>query len=119
MFRKTTLAIALAVFTVGTANAETFVRIGGGLAGTYPVFAAKLAELINENIPDVKANVVSGNVEKSQIGVQTGELDLTGRRLHFAQRPARWNHTELRFRRSAPEPSDMQNPFPDLSGSIR
>jgi TRAP transporter TAXI family solute receptor len=36
----------------------------------------RTAELINENIPDVKANVVSGNVEKSQIGVQTGELDL-------------------------------------------
>ena len=74
MFRKITIAMSLALFTMGTASAETFVRIGGGLAGTYPVFAAKLAELINENIPDVKANVVSGNVEKSQIGVQTEKL---------------------------------------------
>jgi len=76
---KIAIGFSLAVFATGlagSAQAETFVRIGGGLAGTYPVFAAKLAELINEKIPDVKANVVSGNVEKSQIGIQTKELDL-------------------------------------------
>ncbi len=60
----------------GVALADTFVRVGGGLAGTYPVFAAKLAEMINENIDGVTANVVSGNVEKSQIGIQTGDLTL-------------------------------------------
>ncbi len=66
---------AMALFATPVA-ADTFVRIGGGLAGTYPVFAAKLAELINENIDGVTANVVSGNVEKSQIGIQSGELTL-------------------------------------------
>ena len=73
-------AIGLAVLVLAAAAQaqaqEKFVRIGGGLAGTYPIFAAKLAELINENIPNVTANVVSGNVEKSQIGIETGELDL-------------------------------------------
>ncbi|MEM9048561.1 MAG: TAXI family TRAP transporter solute-binding subunit [Pseudomonadota bacterium] len=71
-------ALSLAALLIaGTAQAEDkFVRIGGGLAGTYPIFAAKLAELINEKIPGVTANVVSGNVEKSQIGIETGELDL-------------------------------------------
>ena len=73
---KVAFAAVLFLCAVTTAQAETFVRIGGGLAGTYPVFAAKLAELINEKIPDVTANVVSGNVEKSQIGIQTGELTL-------------------------------------------
>ena len=68
-------AVLLLAGTAAQAQ-EKFVRIGGGLAGTYPIFAAKLAELINQNIPNVKANVVSGNVEKSQIGIETGELDL-------------------------------------------
>lgn len=76
IFRALSLAAALSAFTATTAGAETFVRVGGGLAGTYPIFAAKLAELINKNIKGVTANVVSGNVEKSQIGIETGELDL-------------------------------------------
>ncbi|MEM1315775.1 MAG: TAXI family TRAP transporter solute-binding subunit [Pseudomonadota bacterium] len=69
-------AAALALLIAAPAQAETFVRVGGGLAGTFPIFAAKLVELINENIDGVTANVVSGNVEKSQIGIETGELDL-------------------------------------------
>ncbi|MEO0679986.1 MAG: TAXI family TRAP transporter solute-binding subunit [Pseudomonadota bacterium] len=69
-------AAALALLIVpASASAETFVRVGGGLAGTFPIFAAKLVELINENIDGVTANVVSGDVEKSQIGIETGELD--------------------------------------------
>lgn len=78
MFGRLTKAVGLAaILFAGTAQADDkFVRIGGGLAGTYPIFAAKLAELINEKIPGVTANVVSGNVEKSQIGIETGDLDL-------------------------------------------
>jgi TRAP transporter TAXI family solute receptor len=67
--------LAAALAFAAPASAETFVRIGGGLAGTFPIFAAKLAELINENLEGHTANVVSGNVEKSQIGIETGELD--------------------------------------------
>lgn len=73
--RAAGLAAALALALAGPASAETFVRIGGGLAGTFPIFAAKLAELINENLDGYTANVVSGNVEKSQIGIEMGELD--------------------------------------------
>ncbi len=77
LFRTALLtAFAVSMMAAPAAAQDTFVRIGGGLAGTYPVFAAKLAELINENIDGVTANVVSGNVEKSQIGIQTGELTL-------------------------------------------
>lgn len=78
MIAKTfaTGAAAAALLIANAAQAETFVRVGGGLAGTFPVFAAKLVELINENIDGVTANVVSGDVEKSQIGIETGELDI-------------------------------------------
>lgn len=76
MTRRTLLGMVAALGLAAPAMAQEFVRIGGGLAGTYPVFAAKLAEMINENIDGVTANVVSGNVEKSQIGIQTGELTL-------------------------------------------
>ena len=74
--KRTLLVLTAAALLAVPAAAETFVRVGGGLAGTYPVFAAKLVDLINSNIDDVTANVVSGNVEKSQIGIQTGELTL-------------------------------------------
>ncbi|MEM6439945.1 MAG: TAXI family TRAP transporter solute-binding subunit [Pseudomonadota bacterium] len=73
-FKAGAAALSLLI-AAPAAQAETFVRVGGGLAGTFPVFAAKLAELINENIEGVTANVVSGDVEKSQIMIETGELD--------------------------------------------
>lgn len=72
---KTALGLVAALALAAPAKAETFVRVGGGLAGTFPIFAAKLVELINANIDGVTANVVKGNVEKSQIGIETGELD--------------------------------------------
>ena len=74
--RRMLMGVAVASMLAVPAKAEEFVRVGGGLAGTYPIFAAKLVELINENIDGVTANVVSGNVEKSQIGIQSGELTL-------------------------------------------
>jgi len=74
--RRTVIGMVAALGLAGPSAADEFVRIGGGLAGTYPIFAAKLAEMINTNIDGVTANVVSGNVEKSQIGIQTGELTL-------------------------------------------
>lgn|GEM_PF-1210282 len=75
LYRSALLAGALATAAV-PASAEEFVRVGGGLAGTLPIFAAKLVELIHENVPDVKANVVSGDIEKSLIQVEAGEMDV-------------------------------------------
>ena len=47
----TCLAAALISTAIGgAAAAQEFARIGGGLAGTYPLFSAKLSELINNNI---------------------------------------------------------------------
>ncbi|MEM9321030.1 MAG: TAXI family TRAP transporter solute-binding subunit [Pseudomonadota bacterium] len=75
--RRSVLGFGFAAALVLPAAAETFVRVGGGLAGTYPVFAAKLVELINRDIDGVTANVVSGDIEKSLIGIQSGDLTIT------------------------------------------
>ncbi|MBX6369923.1 MAG: C4-dicarboxylate ABC transporter substrate-binding protein, partial [Rhodospirillales bacterium] len=40
--------------------ADQFVRIGSGLAGTYPVFGAKLAEMINKELPGLRASTLAG-----------------------------------------------------------
>ena len=40
---------------------DPFIRIGAGVTGTYPIFAAKLAELINDNIEGVHASTKSGS----------------------------------------------------------
>jgi uncharacterized protein len=77
--RRTVLGMGAAAATVGltgTARADTFVRVGGGLAGTLPIFAAKLVELINANVEGVTANVVSGDIETSLVAMQQGELTI-------------------------------------------
>lgn len=58
-----------------SANAEEFARIGGGLAGTYPLFSAKLSELINNNVEGVRASVVPSDSEQAQAMLQLGELE--------------------------------------------
>lgn len=73
---KTGLAATAIALVACGAQAEEFVRIGGGLAGTYPLFAAKLSELINTNIDGVRAAVVPSDSEQAQAMLQMGELDL-------------------------------------------
>jgi TRAP transporter TAXI family solute receptor len=73
------MALGLAVALVqgsGEAAAQQFVRIGSGLAGTYPVFGAKLAELINNNIPNVRASTVPGPTEQNLVRIQKGDLEM-------------------------------------------
>lgn len=67
-------AFAIATFA-GTAMAQQFIRIGSGLAGTYPVFAAKLAEIVNEGVPGVRASTLAGPTEQGLIRVQKGESE--------------------------------------------
>ena len=71
-----TALLAAAALLPAAAGAQDFVRVGGGLAGTYPIFAAKLVELINENVEGVTANVVSGDIEKSLLQIESGDLDV-------------------------------------------
>jgi TRAP transporter TAXI family solute receptor len=58
-----------------SAHAEQFVRIGSGLAGSYPVFGAKLAELFNKHVPGVKASTFSGPTGQSLVKLQRGEAE--------------------------------------------
>ena len=67
-------ATVLAMSVAGGAQAQQLLRVNGGLAGTYPLFAAKLVELINKNVDGVKAASVSGDSVKAQIDIQNGEV---------------------------------------------
>lgn len=68
-------AAIAALLSVG-AQAQEFARVGGGLAGTYPLFAAKLAELINNNEnTSARASVVPSDSEQAQAMLQQGELE--------------------------------------------
>ena len=72
----TCLAAALISTAIGgAAAAQEFARIGGGLAGTYPLFSAKLSELINNNIDGVRASVVPSDSEQAQAMLQMGEME--------------------------------------------
>jgi len=66
--------ILIFVMSAGTASAQQLLRVNGGLAGTYPLFAAKLTELINKNIGDVRAAAVAGDSVKAQVDIQNGEV---------------------------------------------
>lgn len=63
-----------ATVLAGAAEAQQTLRVSAGLAGTYPIFAAKLTELINKNIDNVKAAAVKGDSVKAQIDIQNGEV---------------------------------------------
>lgn len=73
------MAAAAALATAGAAPAfaqDTFVRIGSGLAGTYPVVGAKIADLINANIEGVHATTVAGGTEANFALMAQGEVDM-------------------------------------------
>src|ERR671914_400198 len=71
------LGLMLAAFPgSGDASAQQFVRIGSGLAGTYPVFGAKLAEMINKEIPNVRASTVPGPTEQNLVRIEKGDVEM-------------------------------------------
>src|SRR6185369_8273613 len=70
------LVAAMAVSVVSAARAEQFIRIASGLAGTYPIFGAKLAEMINKNIPDMRASTIAGPTEQGMIRINNGEAEM-------------------------------------------
>lgn len=64
------------MFVSSAAQADTFIRIGSGLAGTYPIVGAKIAELLNEHIDGVEATTVAGGTEENFVRLQEGEVDM-------------------------------------------
>jgi uncharacterized protein len=73
------LALIATVCSLGAApaSAQQFFRVGSGLGGTYAVYGAKLAELINKNIPGVHASTVTGGGEQNLVRVQRGEAEIS------------------------------------------
>lgn len=79
--RRTALCAVAAIGAVASgvpamAQAPQFVRIGSGLAGTYPVFAAKMAEIINREVPGTRASTMPGPTEQNLVRVQRGEAEM-------------------------------------------
>jgi len=78
MLRKNFLfSIAATVaLAAGSTQAQEFVRIGSGLVGSYPVFGAKLAEMINDTVPNAKASIFKGPTEQSLVKVHNGDAEM-------------------------------------------
>ena len=78
MIRKNFLfSVAVTIALVaGTSQAQEFIRIGSGLVGSYPVFGAKLAEMINDAVPNAKASIFKGPTEQSLVKVHKGDAEL-------------------------------------------
>ncbi|MBI2323313.1 MAG: TAXI family TRAP transporter solute-binding subunit [Chloroflexi bacterium] len=53
-----------------------FIRIGSGSGGSWPPTAAKLAELINKNVPGVQANAVPGSLSQHMVGLQNKQYEV-------------------------------------------
>lgn len=68
-------AASLCALSFVPVHAQEFVRIGSGLAGSYPVFGAKVAELFNKHVPGVKASTFAGPTEQSLVKLQRGEAE--------------------------------------------
>jgi len=73
---KGIVLLAMAASTAAFAQ-QKFVRIGSGLAGTYPIYGARLADLLNKNMPDVRATTVPGGTQQNLVRVQRGEVEMT------------------------------------------
>jgi len=69
-------ALSLSAVLATHAEAQQFVRIGSGLAGTYPVYGAKLAEMINKTVPGVRASTIAGPTEQNLVRIQKGEVEM-------------------------------------------
>lgn len=76
---KLILAAVLGLALAMGASAKTFITIGsGGTTGTYYPTAVGIAKIINENLPDVKANAISTGGSVYNAGaIQTGDLQMT------------------------------------------
>jgi hypothetical protein len=71
------LIAAASALCVAPASAQQFFRVGSGLGGTYQVYGAKLADLINKNIPGVHASTVTGGGEQNLVRIQRGEVEIS------------------------------------------
>jgi len=65
------------IFVLPASAKEEFIRIGSGLAGTYPIMGAKAAELLNKYMPGVKASTIMRGATEGCLRVNKGEAELS------------------------------------------
>ncbi|MBI2207515.1 MAG: TAXI family TRAP transporter solute-binding subunit [Candidatus Rokubacteria bacterium] len=73
MRRALLLAVVVALSVVAAAHAADppFVTVGGGV-GTFPIMAAKIADVINKEFPGVKASSIPGGSDLNLKNIQSG-----------------------------------------------
>lgn len=73
MRRALLLAVGVALSVVAAAHAADppFVTVGGGV-GTFPIMAAKIADVINKEFPGVKASSIPGGSDLNLKNIQSG-----------------------------------------------
>lgn len=82
IYKRRALSVSLVVLaflvfgTYGHAAQPYFLKVGSGYAGTYPIFCGKLVELINKEIPAVKASAQPGGTEATMVRIQKGEMQM-------------------------------------------
>ena len=71
--RRALLAVVVALSVVAAAHAADppFVTVGGGV-GTFPIMAAKIADVINKEFPGVKASSIPGGSDLNLKNIQSG-----------------------------------------------
>jgi len=73
MRRALSLAVGVALSIAAAAHAADppFVTVGGGV-GTFPIMAAKIADVINKEFPGVKASSIPGGSDLNLKNIQSG-----------------------------------------------
>lgn len=69
------LALALAPGSAAHAADPAFITVGGG-QGTFPIMAAKIAEVINKEFPGVRASSISGGSDLNLKNIQSGAAQI-------------------------------------------
>lgn len=65
------LAVVLALATTAPAADPQFITVGGGV-GTFPIMAAKIADVINKEFPGVRASSIPGGSDLNLKNIQSG-----------------------------------------------
>lgn len=71
----TVLLLAAAPARAGQPPDPQFVSVGGGV-GTFPIMAAKIAEVINKEFPGIKASSLPGGSDLNLKNIQSGQIQI-------------------------------------------
>jgi len=69
------LLMAVSAARAGQAPDPQFISVGGGV-GTFPIMAAKIAEVVNKEFPGVKASSLPGGSDLNLKNIQSGAIQM-------------------------------------------